>query len=119
MPAIPKFVDTLTSIIELHKKKNDDYSGDKGVFFNFDFCASLSELFSNTKDKVYAVFVGVKLARLAVVLSSKSVKNESIEDSFDDLICYATIWKCDFMARPRGINHDAVEQATIRETSKL
>ncbi len=99
MPTIPNFTETLDKLKELHKRKNDDYSGNKGEFFNFQFCDYVSSLFDNARDKVYAVFVAVKLARLAVILSSKEVMNESIEDSFDDMITYATIWKCDYMAR--------------------
>jgi hypothetical protein len=99
MPTIPNFCETLDNLKELHKKKNDDYSGDKGAFFNFGFCEYVSNLFTNGRDKVYAVFIAIKLARLAVLLSGSSAKNESIEDSFDDMITYATIWKCDYMSR--------------------
>lgn len=99
MPTIPNFCETLDSLKELHKKKNDDYSGGKGAFFNFNFCEYVSSFFDNAKDKVYAVFIAVKLARLAVCLNKSSTLNESILDSFDDMITYATIWKCDFMNR--------------------
>ncbi len=99
---IPNFVSNLESYKELHKRKNDDYAGDKGPFFNFEFCDYVSGLFSNSRDRVYAVFIAVKIARLAVLLSSKNpANNESIEDSFDDMIVYGNIWKCDYMERKK------------------
>lgn len=113
MPIIPHFTDTLTKAIDIHKRKNDDYSGDFGPFFNFNFCEYVSTLFQNTKDKVYAVFIAVKLARLAVTLS-KPALNESVEDSFDDLIVYATIWKCDYMERNKKPNIS--DSYIVRET---
>jgi hypothetical protein len=113
MPIIPNFINNLEKYKELHRKKNEDYSGDKGAFFNFEFCDYVSSLFTNSRDKVYAVFLSVKLARLAVTLSSKQVQNESIEDSFDDLIIYANIWKCDYMERQKNRGNAAVRNTEI------
>lgn len=116
MPIIPNFIDTLNKAISLHKKKNDDYSGDFGAFFNFEFCEYVSSLFKSSRDKVYAVFIAVKLARLAVILTANKVNNESIEDSFDDMIVYATIWKCDYLSRQ--VDKPISDLYTIRETDK-
>lgn len=113
MPMIPGFVDNLDRYKDLHRKKNDDYSGNKGAFFNFEFCDFVSSLFSNSRDRVYATFLAVKLARLAVTLSAKEIKNESIEDSFDDLIVYATIWKCDFVERKKERGNAAVRNTEV------
>lgn len=118
MPLIPGFIDSMDKYKDIHRKKNDDYSGDKGAFFNFEFCESIANLFTNTADKVYAVFVAVKLARLAVLLSkTDDPKNEPIEDSFDDLIVYATIWKCAYLERRRErprLSDARVEQANTK-----
>lgn len=116
MPTIPGFVETLNKSIEIHKRKNDDYSGDNDAFFNFAICDAISSLFKNSRDKVYAVFIAVKLARLSVVLS-KPALNESVEDSFDDMITYATIWKCDYMQRNKKVS--SADVVTVRETGKL
>lgn len=118
MPLIPGFIDTFQKAIEIHKRKNDDYTGDNDPLFNFAFCDYVSSLFKNSRDKVYAVFIAVKLARLSVVLSASNIKNESVEDSFDDLIVYAGIWKCDYMQRVKPHAISPVE-TTIRETGKL
>lgn len=123
MPVIPGFCETFDELKELHRKKNDDYSGHHGPFFNFEFCEYVSSLFTNARDKVYAVFIAVKICRLAVTLSSNRVNNESIEDSFNDLINYSNIWKCDYMERvkkqTRPINHDKLAEVTVRETSTV
>jgi hypothetical protein len=117
MPTIPGVVSTFDKLVKLHKLKNDDYTGDNGVFFNFDFAEYLSSLFKNARDKVYAVMLGIKLARLSVVLT-KTPNNETVEDTFDDAIVYMAIWKADFTSRksPAEVRHDRVNSVTIRET---
>jgi hypothetical protein len=117
MPLIPGVLETFEKLGRLHKTKNDDYAGDKGAFFNFEFADYVSSFFIKARDKVYATMMGIKLARLAVVLTSDKVNHESVEDTFDDMILYATIWKSDYMARVKGY-HPKVEVATIRETNK-
>lgn len=114
MPKIPGVVETFDKLKVLHEKKNNDYSGDKGAFFNFEFCSYVSSLFDNARDKVYAVFIAVKLARLSVVLTTNKVNNESVEDSFDDMITYAAIWKADVMSRSLKVS--VSDKVTIRET---
>jgi hypothetical protein len=114
MPIVPGVIETFDNLKNLHKKKNDDYTGEKGPFFNFEFCEYFAGLFSNTRDKVYAVFVGVKLARLSVVLT-RPPSNESVTDSFDDAIVYLALWKADYVSRNANkTRHDRVEAVTIR-----
>jgi hypothetical protein len=117
MPTIPGVVETLEKLIKLHRTKNDDYSGGRGVFFNFEVADYIGNLFSNARDRVYATIIAIKIARLAVVLVATKVNHESIEDTFDDMILYGTIWKADYMSRPRVIN-PRVEVETVRETHK-
>jgi len=98
MPLIPGVIETYDKLKELHRKKNDDYSGDNGPFYNFDVAEKFGELFKGARDKVYAIVIGIKIARLSVVLY-KAPMNEATEDSFDDLINFACIWKADYMSR--------------------
>lgn len=98
MPPIKEVIETLEKIKTLHEKKNTDYSGDKGPFYNFEFCKQVSAQFGSDRDKVFATLVSVKLARLSVLLDpNKEPLNESIEDSFDDLITYALLWKANYL----------------------
>lgn len=115
MPIIPGVIDTFDKLKNLHRIKNDDYAGNNGPFFNFEFCEYFSSLFQNARDKVYAVFVAVKLARLSVVLS-KPPSNESVDDSFDDAINYLAIWKADWQSRGKRSIRQITEAETIRET---
>ncbi len=100
MPIILEVMNTFDKLKKLHEKKNDDYTGNFGPYFNFEFCEYVSSLFQNARDKVYAVFVAVKLARLSVVLT-KAPNNEAVEDSFDDMIVYLAIWKSDYLTRKK------------------
>jgi hypothetical protein len=115
MPAIPGVIETYDKLKVLHKTKNDDYSGNHGPFYNFEVCEYISNLFTNTRDKVYAIFLSVKLARLSVVLT-KSPNHETVEDTFDDLINYAAIWKADCMDRNKSTIRHITEKNTLRET---
>lgn len=77
---------------KLQKVKRADYS-DGEIHQNFNRSATVVQWFSDDVDKVYVTLITTKLARLAVLLSSdKPPMNESIKDSFIDLINYASIW---------------------------
>lgn len=110
MPTIPNFIDTIDRLKELHKRKNDDYSGDNGPFFNFEFTEWLAAQFIKQRDRVYATMVGIKLARLVVLLNKNGkAQNEPVEDTFDDLIVYCTIWKCSFLESRKNVRLDAAQ----------
>jgi hypothetical protein len=92
---IKEVTETFEKLIMLHRKKNEDYTGDKGnPFFNFDVAGDISKLFIEADDKVFATMVGIKLGRIAALRSSgKRPNHESVLDSFDDAIVYLAIWK--------------------------
>jgi len=95
---IPGVKETFTKLIKLHEKKNADYAGEQGAFFNFEFSRDFAKLFKRSRDKVYAILIGIKLARFVVLLNKGgAAKNEPVEDSFDDCITYLAIWKSDYM----------------------
>lgn len=98
---IPGLLETFDKLKELHIKKNQDYTGKSGnPFFNFDVAESVSSLFDKNEDKTYAVMIGIKIGRIVALLNSgKEPNNESLLDSFDDLIVYAAIWKADIERR--------------------
>ena len=71
--------------------KAHDYATPNDLHSNFKYSDMVSSPFYNPY-KSYAVLVGVKLARLSQVLQDqREVKNESIEDSFIDLINYVAL----------------------------
>ena len=113
MPVIPGVIETYDKLKQLHRTKNDDYAGENGAFFNFEFAEKVGEIFKGARDKVYAIAIGIKLARLSVVIY-KQTNHETVEDTFDDLINYSCIWKADYLSR--RANKHISEVATIRET---
>lgn len=116
MPVVPGVVETFEKLIKLHRAKNDDYSGENEPFFNFNFAEYVASLFKGVKDKVYVTQIAIKLARLSVVLYKTTPNNESVEDTFDDLITYSALWKADYMNRTKPAIRSKVEEATVRET---
>jgi hypothetical protein len=116
MPTIPGLIDTFDKLKFLHKKKNDDYAGDRGAFFNFEFSQWFASNFKRIEDMVYAVIIGIKFARLAVLLSRDDApQNEPIEDTFDDVIVYTAIWKSAYMERTRA----RLSQTRIKEANTV
>lgn len=102
---IQEVIDTLSQLKELHIRKNQDYSGDSpDPFFNFNVAVDIETLFDSERDKVFATMVGIKIGRISAILNSgKTPNNESLLDSFDDLIMYAALWKADVTRRPGRI----------------
>lgn len=93
MPPSEKFLELIERMKEIHVRKNSDYSGDNDPFYNFDFTSSLVSRFSNPVDQTFVSLIGIKLARLSVLLNSdKTPLNESIEDSFIDIANYCILW---------------------------
>lgn len=85
----------LESAIAIHKKKSQDYTTDAATnpMENFERCALVASWFRDDIDKVFTTLITVKLARLAVLLSTeRTPNNESIEDTFIDLITYSALW---------------------------
>lgn len=70
--------------------KGHDYSQERDGHSNFKYSSFIAEAFP-VKYKSYAVLIGTKLARISTLLQKKEAKNESIEDSFIDLINYVAL----------------------------
>ena len=77
---------------DLTMSKRYDYTSTDDNHENFKRSAEIASWFKNEQDKPYVVLIGTKLARLASLLDNKQPKNESIEDSFLDLINYCALW---------------------------
>lgn len=75
--------------------KRQDYTTDhkSDNHENFKRSAEVSSWFTDEQDKPYAVLIATKLARLGALLSSeREPNNESIEDTFADLVNYSALW---------------------------
>jgi hypothetical protein len=72
--------------------KRHDYTSSSDNHENFKRSAELASWFKNEQDKPYIILIGTKLARLSSLLDVKEPNNESIDDSFMDLINYCALW---------------------------
>jgi Nucleotide modification associated domain 1 len=79
---------------KLMKLKNEDYTEGSSRHQNFERSEEIIGWYKNDIDKVYVTLISTKLARLAVLLNKEGNKpvNESIEDSFVDLVNYCALW---------------------------
>lgn len=97
---IPEFIKHLELSRSIHEKKNEDYASAADPLENFDRSNQIAGWFARSEDKSYTVLIGTKLARLATLLSSfKPPNNESIDDTFLDLLTYVNLWWCDYERR--------------------
>lgn len=107
------------SLKELHHEKNHDYAADDNPYSNFEYAALLSEGFTNPVDRVFAVIIAIKLARLTQLLGQgREPKFESVADTLKDLTNYCGIWTSYHLeAKPEqrvSINRDLTKEA-LRE----
>ncbi len=77
---------------EISIAKQHDYTSAQDVHENFKRTEILLDWFNSPIDKPYVALIGTKLARLASLLGNKEPNNESIEDTFLDLVNYCALW---------------------------
>ena len=99
--------------------KRHDYTSSIDNHENFKRSALLAEWFKNSDDKPYVVLIGTKLARLASLLDNKQPKNESIEDSFLDLINYCALWMERRTYKPTVEELDNILNCNVGEVNQI
>ena len=105
------------SLKELHNEKNHDYAADDNPYSNFEYAALLSENFTDPIDRVFAVIIGIKLARLTQLLGQgKTPKFESMIDTLKDLTNYCGIWTGYYMDHsPKGEARISIDRGLTQE----
>ena len=86
-----EYKDILEKMRKVHEKKNHDYAKDENTFSNFTFAADLASNFNDNMDKTFVTLIGIKLARL-IALQNKEAVNESVDDTYQDLTIYCSLW---------------------------
>jgi len=79
---------------DIHLKKREDYATNPTAdpFENFDRSAEIARWFPVTYSS-FAVLIGTKLARLgSLLVTGKAPNNESIDDTFLDLVTYCALF---------------------------
>lgn len=79
---------------EIHLRKREDYASDPTAnpFENFDRSNLVATWFPDSY-KSFAVLIGTKIARLgALLITGKTPNNESIDDTFLDLVTYCALF---------------------------
>ena len=73
--------------------KRHDYTSGTDAHENFKHSTELISWFYNDNDTAYVALIATKLTRLASLLNeNKTPNNESIQDTFIDLINYCALW---------------------------
>jgi hypothetical protein len=89
---VPEFLSLLEQSAEIHLRKGADYASQSNPFSNFERSASLIEWFNQPVDKSFIALIGTKLARIAELSDGRTPNNESLDDSFLDLVTYCALW---------------------------
>ncbi|AIY89919.1 nucleotide modification associated domain-containing protein [Geoglobus acetivorans] len=78
-----------TECLEIARKKNRDYAGNRSPFHNFELCERLGIC---SLEEGILVRMTDKMSRIANLLKKEAdVRDESIEDTLKDLINYSAI----------------------------
>ena len=86
----PRFHALLEQMATVHDAKNHDYAQDGNPYSNFEEAAATAHV---PVDAVFAVLIGIKLARLGELThSGKEPTHESVQDTRLDLAVYAALW---------------------------
>lgn len=91
-PRIPEFIELLEQSKAIHLRKNQDYANESNPFSNFERSAELVRWFTTSTDRVFIALIGTKLARIAELSDGRIPNNESLDDSFLDLVTYCALW---------------------------
>lgn len=94
-----EFQALLKKALTVQQDKEYDYVNSTNVDENFERQAQIMLWFNDPMDKAFAAMIGVKLARLSALLNGKEPKNESISDSFLDLLNYVGLWASSYERR--------------------
>lgn len=100
----PNFISIIDKVKAIHEAKNYDYSREDKPYSNFEFTEKFLELFGNDMPSwciPYLALIGTKLGRLRELLKGKVPKNESILDTFIDLVAYTGLWGARYLVIPQ------------------
>jgi hypothetical protein len=81
--------DLVRELLDLHNQKNHDYASEADPFSNFAYAAQFAGV---TVDTVFKVLMGVKWARLKELQNKLQPRNESVQDTRQDLALYTLLW---------------------------
>lgn len=75
---------------EVTARKGADYANTSNRFINFEKLAHMNSL---TTEQAFCFYLGIKLARLTELFGAqKTPRNESVEDTIEDMINYAVLF---------------------------
>jgi|SRR5215203_264924 len=94
------FYELLDKMGDIHDKKSHDYASEIDPYGNYHFAGMMSKIFSNPDDAGFISRIGEKIYRLANLENTfKLPKNETIEDTEEDLCVIMVLWMADRRTR--------------------
>ncbi len=124
----PIFYALLDKMADVHDRKSHDYASNSDPSGNYHFAGKMSQLFKNPDDAGFIGRIGEKLYRLANLENPtaegiyKQPRNESVEDTEDDLCVIMVLWMADRRNRRMNMNkanarsvipHDPRDQCSL------
>jgi hypothetical protein len=107
----PTFYTLLDKMAEVHSRKSHDYASNESPYGNYEFAGKLGQLFHDHRDSGFIARLAEKLYRLANIENrGLSVKNESIEDTEDDIAVIVALW----ISSRRDRRNDPKTYGTLR-----
>jgi hypothetical protein len=107
---MPEFYHLLERMANLHDKKSHDYGSSTNPVGNYHIAGSFANLFPHSsEDAGFAGRLAEKIYRIANLESEGKIpKNESIEDTEEDICVIAVLWMADRRTRryERSLEND-------------
>jgi hypothetical protein len=119
----PTFYALLADMAELHDRKSHDYANNTDPYGNYRFAGTIASMFSHSPlDAGLAGRLAEKIYRLSVLEGSgKKPKNESIDDTEQDIAVIAVLWMAarrDARNQPNPLNEELFDLIKLMPDSQ-
>lgn len=119
----PTFYALLTDMAELHDRKSHDYTHNTDPYGNYRFAGTIAAMFNHSPlDAGFAGRLAEKIYRLSVLEGSgKKPKNESIDDSEQDIAVITALWMAarrDERSKPNPLNTELFDLLKLMPDSQ-
>jgi hypothetical protein len=119
----PTFYALLADMAELHDRKSHDYANNTDPYGNYRFAGTIANMFSYSPlDAGLAGRLAEKIYRLSILEGSgKKPKNESIDDTEQDIAVITVLWiaaRRDERNRPNPLNEELFDLIKLMPDSQ-
>jgi hypothetical protein len=123
----PTFYALLDRMAEVHSRKSHDYASNSNPYGNYEFAGLVASMFAHSPlDAGFAGRMAEKIYRLSILEGGdKTPKNESVDDTDEDIAVIAALWmsaRKDRRSKPNPLEtelFDLIKLMPDKQTDKI